>query len=54
MVGINEAAAALRLSHVQFHRNCRVILQDVKLDIKCGENWVLFGPNGIGNRVLWP
>lgn len=52
MVGMNEAAEALKLSHVQFRRNRRVVLQDVNLDIKCGEKWVLFGPNGIGKSSL--
>ncbi|WEV59846.1 ATP-binding cassette domain-containing protein [Bifidobacterium sp. ESL0728] len=49
---MSEAVSALKLSNVEFRRNRRVILTDVNLDIKQGEKWVLFGPNGIGKSSL--
>lgn len=52
MMGMSEFAEALKLSHVQFRRSGRVIVQDVNLDINRGEKWVLFGPNGIGKSSL--
>ena len=44
--------SALTLTGVEFRRNRRVILTDVNLDVKRGEKWVLFGPNGIGKSSL--
>ena len=44
--------SALTLTGVEFRRNRRVILTDVNLDIRRGEKWVLFGPNGIGKSSL--
>lgn len=49
---MNEAVSALKLTNVEFRRNRRVIMTDVNLDIKQGEKWVLFGPNGIGKSSL--
>ena len=46
------AESALTLRGVEFRRQRRVILTDVNLDIKRGEKWVLFGPNGIGKSSL--
>ena len=43
---------ALKLSQVEFRRQRRVILADVNLEIRRGEKWVLFGPNGIGKSSL--
>ena len=43
---------ALKLSQVEFRRQRRVILADVNLEIRKGEKWVLFGPNGIGKSSL--
>lgn len=45
-------ASALTLTGVEFRRSRRVILTDVNLDVKRGEKWVLFGPNGIGKSSL--
>lgn len=41
----------LRLENVEFRRNRRVIITDVNLEIKAGERWVIFGPNGIGKST---
>lgn len=41
----------LRLEDVEFRRNRRVIIADVNLEIRAGERWVLFGPNGIGKST---
>ena len=46
------AGSALTLRGVEFRRQRRVILTDVNLDVKRGEKWVLFGPNGIGKSSL--
>ncbi|MDO4913602.1 MAG: ATP-binding cassette domain-containing protein, partial [Bifidobacteriaceae bacterium] len=40
------------IEHVGFRRNRRPILQDVNLKIRKGENWVIFGANGIGKSTL--
>lgn len=47
-----EQDTALKLTDVEFRRNRRVILTKVNLEIKKGEKWVLFGPNGIGKSSL--
>lgn len=44
--------SALTLTGVEFRRRRRVILTKVNLDVKRGEKWVLFGPNGIGKSSL--
>lgn len=44
--------SALTLRGVEFRRRRRVILTKVDLDVKRGEKWVLFGPNGIGKSSL--
>ncbi|MDF7663872.1 ATP-binding cassette domain-containing protein [Bifidobacterium sp. ESL0763] len=49
---MGETASALTLKGVEFRRNRRVILSDVDLDLKRGEKWILFGPNGIGKSSL--
>lgn len=46
------AESALTFCGVEFRRQRRVILTDVNLDVKRGEKWVLFGPNGIGKSSL--
>ena len=46
------AESALVLRGVEFRRQRRVILTDVNLDVKRGEKWILFGPNGIGKSSL--
>lgn len=43
---------AIRLSNVEFRRSHRVILSDVNLEVRRGEKWILFGPNGIGKSSL--
>ena len=43
--------SALTLRGVEFRRRRRVILTKVDLDVKRGEKWVLFGPNGIGKST---
>lgn len=43
---------ALKLTDVEFRRQRRVILANVNLEIRQGEKWVLFGPNGIGKSSL--
>lgn len=45
-------AVALQLKGVEFRRQRRVILADVNLELKAGEKWILFGPNGIGKSSL--
>ena len=49
---MSEENIALKLEGVEFRRRRRVILTDVNLEIKRGEKWVLFGPNGIGKSSL--
>ena len=52
MSGSDMAESALVLRGVEFRRQRRVILTDVNLDVKRGEKWILFGPNGIGKSSL--
>ena len=49
---MNEQNIALKLDGVEFRRRRRVILTKVNLEVKKGEKWVLFGPNGIGKSTL--
>ena len=49
---MNEQSIALKLDDVEFRRRRRVILTKVNLEVKKGEKWVLFGPNGIGKSTL--
>ena len=49
---MNEQNIALKLDDVEFRRRRRVILTKVNLEVKKGEKWVLFGPNGIGKSTL--
>lgn len=51
-VGVMATGIALKLADVEFRRQGRVILSDVHLQIRRGEKWVLFGPNGIGKSSL--
>lgn len=43
---------AVRMQHVGFRRQGRVILDDVNLEVDQGQKWVLFGPNGVGKSTL--
>ncbi|HCH21791.1 MAG TPA: ABC transporter ATP-binding protein, partial [Bifidobacterium sp.] len=47
-----DSDVALKLDGVEFRRRKRVILTKVNLEIRKGEKWVLFGPNGIGKSSL--
>ncbi|NEG96639.1 ATP-binding cassette domain-containing protein [Bifidobacterium sp. SMB2] len=46
------ADLAVRAESVGFWRDRRLILADVNLNIRRGEKWILFGPNGIGKSTL--
>ncbi|PJM73859.1 ABC transporter ATP-binding protein [Bifidobacterium primatium] len=48
----DPAAFAVRAESVGFWRDRRLILADVNLNIRRGEKWILFGPNGIGKSTL--
>nr|WP_240680293.1 ATP-binding cassette domain-containing protein [Alloscardovia theropitheci] len=37
---------------VMFRRQRRTIIADVNIDIKQGEKWIIFGPNGIGKSTM--
>ncbi|OTA25731.1 ABC transporter ATP-binding protein [Alloscardovia macacae] len=43
---------SIDIHNVLFRRSRRTILADVSLSVGAGENWVLFGPNGIGKSTL--
>lgn len=42
----------IRFQNVHFRREGRNILQDVNLDMKAGENWVILGKNGSGKSTI--
>lgn len=43
---------AVQLRDVSFRRQGRTIVQNVNMQIRPGEHWILFGPNGIGKSTI--
>lgn len=50
--GVPTYQYALDLHDVAFRRQRRRIVEHVNLQVKPGEHWILFGPNGIGKSTL--
>ena len=44
--------AVLRMEHVDFVREGRLILNDINLDVRAGQHWALIGPNGAGKSTI--
>jgi iron complex transport system ATP-binding protein len=42
----------IRLNHIYFRRDERTILNDVNLDMRQGEHWVILGRNGSGKSTI--
>lgn len=42
----------ISLQHIHYKREDRLILDDISLDMKLGEHWVILGRNGCGKTTL--
>ena len=54
--------SVISLTGIELHREERLVLKNIGLDIRRGEHWVMLGPNGSGKSsilsvlqgILWP